>query len=395
MKFNQLVAFLFLFNSYSVLSQEKLININWVENKTYLSEVNKFNVPYFDNYKHNFEPNSGVILITQWNEKHLIDPNSVKIDKINYETVDVNTLGNLNVNSIPNELNFKLSNSLSIDGRSVYLELKPFFNDNGIIKKITSASISYKKKTNQSLEKVSTSTSSVLSQGSWYRFEITNSGVYKLNKNFLNNLGVNTSNIDPRTIKIYGSGGEMIPLLNSSEFPFDPVQNAIKVVGEEDGIFNNEDYIIFFAKGQDTFNEESNTNLNSFTDKTYYLLNVSAGFGKRVVELVEPSGDENFMNLLNILCIPTIVITIIIQLTSDNIKYLSNKNFEFNFDNLITTKPIHLKVYTAAVSEIPTSMSLKVNNLEIDNFYYQSINDPILATEDYFDNEVLVFEFVN
>ena len=35
-------------------------------------------------------------------------------------------------------------------------------------------------------------------------------------------------------------------------------------------------------------------------------------------------------------------------------------------------------------------MSLKVNNLEVDNFYYQSINDPILATEDYFNNEVLV-----
>jgi hypothetical protein len=395
MKFNQLVAFLFLFNSYSVLSQEKLININWVENKTYLSEVNKFNVPYFDNYKHNFEPNSGVILITQWNEKHLIDPNSVKIDKINYETVDVNTLGNLNVNSIPNELNFKLSNSLSIDGRSVYLELKPFFNDNGIIKKITSASISYKKKTNQSLEKVSTSTSSVLSQGSWYRFEITNSGVYKLNKNFLNNLGVNTSNIDPRTIKIYGSGGEMIPLLNSSEFPFDPVQNAIKVVGEEDGIFNNEDYIIFFAKGQDTFNEESNTNVNSFTDKTYYLLNVSAGFGNRVVELEEPFEDENIIinefqdykfheiDNYNIAKIGR-------RWFGERFDFDSTKNFEFNFDNLITTKPIHLKVYTAAVSEIPTSMSLKVNNLEIDNFYYQSINDPILATEDYFDNEVLV-----
>ena len=101
--------------------------------------------------------------------------------------------------------------------------------------------------------------------------------------------------VDPRTIKIYGNGGEMLPLTNSSEFPFDPVQNAIKFVGEEDGVFNNDDYIIFYGKGQDTFNEESNTNLNSFTDKTYYLLNVSAGFGSRVVELVEPSGDENFI----------------------------------------------------------------------------------------------------
>ena len=41
-----------------------------------------------------------------------------------------------------------------------------------------------------------------------------------------------------------------------------------------------------------------------------------------------------------------------------------------------------------AVSEIPTSMSLQVNNIDIDNFNYQSINDPILASEDYFNNQI-------
>ena len=395
MKFNQLVVFLFLFNFYSISSQKKLININWVENKAYISEFNQFSVPYFDNYTHNFEPISGVSLTTQWNESYLIDSNSITVDELNYETIDFNSLGNLNVNSIPSELKFSLNNSLSIDGRSVYLELNPFYNDNGVIKKVTSASISYKKKTNPDLGKVSTSTSSILSQGSWYRFEIANSGVYKLSKNFLNNLGVNTSSVDPRTIKIYGSGGEMIPLMNSSEFPFDPVQNAIKFVGEEDGVFNNDDYIIFFAKGQDTFNEESNTNLNSFTDKTYYLLNVSAGFGSRVVELEEPFEDENLVidefqdykfheiDNYNIAKIGR-------RWFGERFDFDSNKDFEFNFDNLVTSEPIQLKVYTAAVSEIPTSMSLKVNNLEVDNFYYQSINDPILATEDYFNNEVLV-----
>ena len=42
------------------------------------------------------------------------------------------------------------------------------------------------------------------------------------------------------------------------------------------------------------------------------------------------------------------------------------------------------------MSEIPTSMSLKVNNIDIDNFNYQSINDPILASEDYFNNQISV-----
>ena len=395
MKINQLVAFLLLINFCSVTSQEKLININWVDNKTYLSESNSFDIPYFDNYSHNFEPDVGVILVTQWKEDFLIDPNSIRIKKINSESVNTSEIGNLDINTVPNKIDFKLNNSLSKNNRTLYLELNPFFKENNILKKVLSFSIHYNKKSSQDNQKSSIISNSVLSQGSWYKFEIENSGVYKLSKSFLNNLGINTNSIDPRTIKIYGNGGGMLPLMNSSEFPYDPVENAIKFIGEQDGVFNNEDYIIFYAQGQDTFNEESNTNLNTFTDKTFYLLNVSAGFGKRVVDLVEPSENEDVIideyqnykfheiDNYNIAKIGR-------RWFGERFDFETNKNFEFEFDNIITTKPIDLKVYTAAVSEIPTSMSLKVNNLDIDNFNYQSINDPILASEDYFNNQILV-----
>jgi len=395
MKINQLVAFLLLINFCSVASQEKLININWVDNKTYLSESNSFDIPYFDNYSHNFEPDVGVILVTQWKEDFLIDPNSIRIKKINSESVNTSEIGNLDINNVPNKIDFKLNNSLSKNNRTLYLELNPFFKENNILKKVLSFSIHYNKKSSQDNQKSSIISNSVLSQGSWYKFEIENSGVYKLSKSFLNNLGINTNSIDPRTIKIYGNGGGMLPLMNSSEFPYDPVENAIKFIGEQDGVFNNEDYIIFYAQGQDIFNEESNTNLNTFTDKTFYLLNVSAGFGKRVVDLVEPSENEDVIideyqnykfheiDNYNIAKIGR-------RWFGERFDFETNKNFEFEFDNIITTKPIDLKVYTAAVSEIPTSMSLKVNNLDIDNFNYQSINDPILASEDYFNNQILV-----
>ena len=395
MKINQLVVFLLLINFCSVASQEKLININWVDNKTYLSESSSFDIPYFDNYSHNFEPDVGVILVTQWKEDFLIDPNSIRIKKINSQSVNASEIGNLDINTIPNKIDFKLNNSLSKNNRTLYLELNPFFKENNILKKVLSFSVHYNKKSSQDNQKSSIISNSVLSQGSWYKFEIENSGVYKLSKSFLNNLGINTNNIDPRTIKIYGNGGKMLPLMNSSEFPYDPVENAIKFIGEQDGVFNNEDYIIFYAQGQDTFNEESNTNLNTFTDKTFYLLNVSAGFGKRVVDLVEPSENEDVIideyqnykfhevDNYNIAKIGR-------RWFGERFDFETNKNFEFEFENIITTKPIALKVYTAAVSEIPTSMSLKVNNLDIDNFNYQSINDPILASEDYFNNQILV-----
>ena len=60
------VVFLFLTNLFSITAQEKLIEINWVNYKNYVSEFNNFNVPYFDNHRHNFEPTTGITLTTQW-----------------------------------------------------------------------------------------------------------------------------------------------------------------------------------------------------------------------------------------------------------------------------------------------------------------------------------------
>ena len=249
MKINQLVVFLFLINFCSVASQEKLININWVDNKTYLSEFNSFNVPYFDNYTHNFEPDIGVTLTTQWIEDFIIDPNLVSIEKINYVTVNTSEVGSLDINSVPTKIDFKLNNSLSKKNRTLYLEFNPFFRQDNVLNKVLSFSIQYNKKRSQDNQKLSTISNSVLSQGSWYKFQVGNSGVYKLSKSFLNDMGVNTNNIDPRPIKIFGNGGGMLPLMNSSEFPYDPIENAIKFIGEDDGVFNNDDYIIFYAKG--------------------------------------------------------------------------------------------------------------------------------------------------
>ena len=67
---------------------------------------------------------------------------------------------------------------------------------------------------------------SVLASGDWYRFYIEKSGVYKISKSFLRQIGLNV-NADPRNIKIYGNGGRMLPLLNSTFYPSDLTENAI------------------------------------------------------------------------------------------------------------------------------------------------------------------------
>jgi hypothetical protein len=49
-------------------------------------------------------------------------------------------------------------------------------------------------------------------------------------------------------------------LSNNIYYP-DLTENAIQLIGENDGIFDNEDYILFYAEGIDTYNVESQTTI--------------------------------------------------------------------------------------------------------------------------------------
>ena len=68
--------------------------------------------------------------------------------------------------------------------------------------------------------------------------------VHLITKGFLDNLGINTATVDPRSIKIYSHGGKPLPLLNSKNNTlFDLPQNAIQIIGQEDGSFDGADQI--------------------------------------------------------------------------------------------------------------------------------------------------------
>ena len=199
--------------------------------------------------------------------------------------ITIAELKNLNPELIPESQNYSLVNTNSRGKLGYYFELSPIIKERGVYKKITSLTVQYSAlagRTAVIARDQNDITNSVLSNGQWYRFYIDKSGVFQLTKSFLSNLGINTNGLDPRTIKIYGIGGRMLPLVNSENYPFDVVENAVKFVGEEDGSFDNSDFILFYGEGPTTYNEESDTNINLYADKTYYYINISSGNGKRI-----------------------------------------------------------------------------------------------------------------
>ena len=90
--------------------------------------------------------------------------------------------------------------------------------------------------------------SSVLSNGTWYKIGTDENAVYKIDKTLLQHMGVDVGSIDPRNIKIYGNGGEILSEANSDFHYDDLTENAIFVQGEADGKFDNNDYILFYGQ---------------------------------------------------------------------------------------------------------------------------------------------------
>lgn len=100
-------------------------------------------------------------------------------------------------------------------------------------------------------------------------------------------MGLDPGKIDPHTIRIYGNAGGMLPQANASSRPSDLTELAIDVKNENDGVFNGDDYVLFYAQGADQSNFDINSKSffyekNLYDDNNYYFLTVSNSQGKRI-----------------------------------------------------------------------------------------------------------------
>jgi hypothetical protein len=134
---------------------------------------------------------------------------------------------------------------------------------------------------------------SALSTGTAYKFGVAQSGIYKLDYNFLKNeLGINNlDNIDPRSLRLFGNGGAMLPERNSDPRPDDLIENAIQVVGEQDGKFDAGDYVLFYAEGPTTWTYRPSATDPELTSRTHlydlrawYFVKVGDGTGLRIAD---------------------------------------------------------------------------------------------------------------
>lgn len=155
----------------------------------------------------------------------------------------------------------------------------PYFKQNGKIKRITGFDVELTKDNSFDIPKKDFVASSVLgsTNASWYKIAVTEDGIYKIDKTFLESIGINTSNLNPKHINIYGNAGGRLPEKNSINRPDDLVKNAIEIVGESDNSFDNNDYILFYAYGPNRWSQINGVykrDMNPYSTKSYYFIRI-------------------------------------------------------------------------------------------------------------------------
>ena len=120
---------------------------------------------------------------------------------------------------------------------------------------------------------------SALMEGTIFRLPINQTGMHRIDYNYLAGLGIDMKEIDPLRIQLFGNGGGPLPESLNSPRIDDLAENPILVTGSEDGSFDPGDLILFYAEGPDSWEYDEvrgryEFNKNVYDAHNYYFLRI-------------------------------------------------------------------------------------------------------------------------
>lgn len=209
---------------------------------------------------------------------------------------------------------------------------------------------------------------SVLSTGRWFRIKIREDGIYQLTYEDLLQIGIS----DPAGLRIYGNGGNMLPVMNNVPHPDDLQENAIFFETGQDGIFNGGDYILFYGKGPhywryDPVNRYFHKVLHNFSDGSYYFLTSDFMKGKTIP--TEPMESQaatqivtEFDNILHHELNERNLISSGSQWYGEHFDISTSQNFIFDIEGLVPAEPVRMELNVLARATDTTSFDIRANN---------------------------------
>ncbi len=123
----------------------------------------------------------------------------------------------------------------------------------------------------------------------WLKVKIETTGVYKINYQDLNKLGINPNMINPKTFRLFNIG----EYITNIQYPDTMIEIPIYVYGEADGSFDQQDYILFYGEGVSGWDStHQKFQLNLFTNYNYYWLTYGGEMGQRIGSVPTSTGNN-------------------------------------------------------------------------------------------------------
>ncbi|MGI6718648.1 MAG: type IX secretion system sortase PorU [Bacteroidales bacterium] len=363
------------FFNYCVFSQE-IVNLNWTQNINIENQdFENISVLNFQDAQHLVENN--YLPLYYKNNEAKIDNAEVEFTILETFVLDKNSLKDIDLSKV--DSNFKLNYYYSYNRKKPFLNIKvlPIKYDKEtdqyeVIKSFT-YNIDPLNVTSSPKKEKSGLYDSPLKSGNWYKIFVSESGFYKITYNELKSLGLDIDNINPKTIKIYGYGGGMLPEITGEFRHTDLHQIPITIVGEEDGKFNSTDYITFYAGGPDKWEWDEEKRMfifskNYYSRKAGYYITYGNTNGKRY-SYKEPITDTIDFTLNKYVDCQGISPTEYKPLPSGRTwfsePFMGKKNYKFNFNSPAEDHNNNSFVYYSFVGRQlqPTTINVKINDV--------------------------------
>ena len=395
------IVILFLLFLFSIASQpavsQTLVNLDWNNNSLEDSYVSSFNEAVFLSQ---YEGLPAFQSITPSEKAYRF---TIKLIDLSFVDVSEKELKILNKLNVGTEIDAK-SEVLSSNGRLYNrVIIFPFVRIDNNYKKLNSFKYlnteinSYTYKRSKSVKQ-----NSVLSSLSWYKISVANDGVYKLDFEDFQSLGINTASLDVNSIRLYGNGGGMLPRMNSIDRDDDLIENNIQVFDVNgNGLFENDDYVLFYGESPDVWNYDVSDDryhyqTHLYSDKNFYFLTIdNTSPSKRIYDVNNiQSTNNDITTFTDYLCHENDFVNLI-QSGSEwyGEEFDSNLDytFGFNFPNRVLSSDVYIRSSVASRAFSNSSFSFLYNSSPILN-----INLPAVSpgyTQDYASHATIEGEF--
>ena len=211
-------------------------------------------------------------------------------------------------------------------------------------------------------------TASVLARPGSLKLGVTQPGVYRLGADFLRKAGLDPARLDPRTLRLFGNGGGMLPQANAAPRPVDLTENAVFVAGESDGRFDEGDYLLFYSPGPHAVWLDATTGrfvhqTNLYSDTTFYFLQTGETPGLRVTDRASLAAATTLTAFDDFVFLEKDLRNV---LASGREWYGESLTFgdlavSFALPNLVPNSPLLLTVATMAAAPVETSVQVRFN----------------------------------